>query len=276
METVPARWRGVLSGVLQEGYSAGYLLAAAAYFFIFPRFGWRPMFIIGGLPAILTLYIRTKVKESHAWERMRPDTGRILRAVRANLPLFIYLVVFMTLMNLMGHATQDMYPTFLERERSLGPRAVATIAAIYSLGALVGGVTIGWLSDRIGRRRAMAGASLAAALVVPLWVFPHSPGWLAVGALLMQFMVQGAWGVIPAHLSEVSPPHARGLFTGLAYQLGVMFAANAAFVEALMARHMSYAAAQAIVGSAALVGAAIVINLGEERKGSDLHAAAVF
>ena len=276
METVPARWRGVLSGVLQEGYSAGYLLAAAAYFFIFPRFRWRPMFIIGGLPAILTLYIRTKVKESSAWERMRPDTRKILGTVRANLPLFIYLVVFMTLMNLMGHATQDMYPTFLERERGLGPRAVATIAAIYSLGALMGGVTVGWLSDRIGRRRAMAGATLAAALVVPLWVFPHSPAWLAVGALLMQFMVQGAWGVIPVHLSELSPPHARGLFTGLAYQLGVMFAANAAFVEALMARHTSYAAAQAIVGSAALVGAAIVISLGQERKGSDLHAAASF
>jgi len=272
MEAVPARWRGTLSGVLQEGYSAGYLLAAAAYFFIFPHFGWRPMVIIGGLPAMLTLYIRTKVPESSAWERTRPDTRKILRAVRANLSLFIYLVVLMTMMNLMGHATQDMYPTFLQRERGLDPRAVATMAVIYTSGALVGGIVVGWLSDRIGRRRAMAGATLLAVLAVPLWVFPHSFGWLAAGALMMQFMVQGAWGVIPVHLSELSPPQARGLFTGLAYQIGVMFAANAAFVEALMAQRMSYAAALAVVGSVSLAGAAIVISLGTERKGFDLHA----
>ncbi len=271
MEVVPARWRGTLSGLLQEGYSVGYLLAAAAYFFIFPHFGWRAMFIVGGLPALLTLYIRTKVPESLAWKRVRPDTRKILRAVRTNLPQFIYLVVLMTMMNLMGHATQDMYPTFLERERGLDPRAVATMAVLYSVGALLGGVTVGWLSDRIGRRRAMAGAAILAVLVVPLWVYPHSLGWLTAGAFVMQFMVQGAWGVIPAHLSELSPPEVRGLFTGLAYQLGVMFAANAAFVEALMAERMSYATALATVASFALVGAAIVISLGKERKGSDLH-----
>ncbi|HVB82709.1 MAG TPA: MFS transporter [Candidatus Binataceae bacterium] len=271
MEAVPARWRGMLSGLLQEGYAVGYLLAAGAYFFIFPHFGWRAMFIAGGLPALLTLYIRTKVPESPAWERVRPDTRKILRTVRANLPLFIYLVGLMTMMNLIAHATQDMYPTFLERERGLDPRAVATMAVIYSIGALLGGVTVGWLSDRIGRRRAMAGAALLAVAAVPLWVFPHALGWLTAGAFLMQFMVQGAWGVIPAHLSELSPPEVRGLFTGLAYQMGVMFAANAAFVEALMAEHMSYAAALAAVATVALVGDAIVISLGKERKGSDLH-----
>lgn len=274
MEAVPARWRGMLSGVLQEGYAVGYLLAAGAYFFIFPYFGWRAMFIAGGLPALLTLYIRTKVPESPAWQRVRPDTRKILRTVRANLPLFIYLVALMTMMNLIAHATQDMYPTFLEHERGLDPRAVAAMAVIYSVGALLGGVTVGWLSDRIGRRRAMVGATLLAAAAVPLWVFPHGLGWLTAGAFVMQFMVQGAWGVIPAHLSELSPPEVRGLFTGLAYQMGVMFAANAAFVEALMAEHMSYAAALAVVAAVALVGDAIVISLGQERKGSDLHAAA--
>jgi len=167
-----------------------------------------------------------------------------------------------------------MYPTFLQRERGLDPRAVAAVAVIYSVGALLGGVTVGWLSDRIGRRRAMAGAAVVAILAVPLWVFPHSLAWLTAGAFMMQFMVQGAWGVIPAHLSELSPPQARGLFTGLAYQIGVMFAANAAFVEALMAERMSYAAALAAVASVALVGTAIGISLGKERKGSDLHATA--
>lgn len=272
MEAVAARWRGVFSGLLQEGYAVGYLLAAGAYFFIFPHFGWRAMFIAGGLPALLTLYIRAKVPESPAWERIRPDTRKIWRTVRANLPLFIYLVVLMTAMNLIAHATQDMYPTFLERERGLDPRAVATMAVIYSVGALLGGISVGWLSDRIGRRRAMTGAALAGVLAVPLWVYSHSLGWLTAGAFVMQFMVQGAWGVIPAHLSELSPPEVRGLFTGLAYQLGVMFAANAAFAEALMAERMSYAAALAAVASAALAGAAVVISLGKERKGSDLHA----
>jgi SHS family lactate transporter-like MFS transporter len=212
------------------------------------------------------------VPESLAWDRARPDTRAILRAVRTNLSLFIYLVVLMTMMNLMGHATQDMYPTFLQRERGLDPRAVATIAVIYSIGSLFGGVIVGWLSDRIGRRRAMAGATIVSLLAVPLWVFPHSLAWLTAGAFAMQFMVQGAWGVIPVHLSELSPPQARGLFTGLAYQLGVMFAANAAFVEALLAQRMSYATALAVVGSVSLIGAAIVISLGNERKGFDLHA----
>ena len=275
MESVPARWRGLLSGLLQEGYAVGYLLAAAAYFFVFPRFGWRPLFFLGGLPALLTLYIRTKVPESKAWRRSRPDAGRIWRAVRRNLPTFLYIVLLMTMMNLISHATQDLYPTFLERERGFDPRTVAAIAMIYNVGALLGGLAVGWLSDRIGRRRAMAGAALAALLVVPLWVFPHALIWLACGAFMMQFMVQGAWGIVPAHLSELSPPEVRGLFTGLAYQLGVMFAANAAFVEALMARRMHYGSALALVAAIVLIGDVIVIMLGNERKGSDLHAAAL-
>jgi SHS family lactate transporter-like MFS transporter len=274
MEAVPVRWRGLLSGLLQEGYAVGYLLAAGAFFFVFPHFGWRAMFVLGGLPALLTLYIRTKVPESLAWERTRPDSSRIWRAVRSNLRLFLYLVVLMTMMNLIAHATQDMYPTFLQRERGLDPRTVATLALIYNVGALAGGLAVGWLSDRVGRRRAMAGAALCGVLVVPLWVHPHSLAWLGAGAFVMQFMVQGAWGIIPAHLAELSPPEVRGLFTGLAYQLGVMFAANAAFVEALLAERMSYAAALASVAGIALVGDAIVISLGRERKGSDLHAGA--
>jgi SHS family lactate transporter-like MFS transporter len=274
MEAVPVRWRGLLSGLLQEGYAVGYLLAAGAFYFVFPLFGWRAMFVLGGAPALLTLYIRAKVPESPAWERMRPDSSRIWRAVRANLRLFVYLVVLMTTMNLIAHATQDMYPTFLQRERGLDSRTVATLALVYNVGALIGGLVLGWLSDRAGRRQAMAGAALCGLLVVPLWVYPHSLLWLGAGAFVMQFMVQGAWGVIPAHLAELAPAEVRGLFTGLAYQLGVMFAANAAFVEALLAERMSYAAALATVAGIALVGAAIVISLGRERKGSDLHAGA--
>ena len=160
MESVPARWRGLLSGMLQEGYAVGYLLAAAAYFFVFPHFGWRPMFFLGGLPALLTLYIRAKVPESRVWQRSRPAPGAILGAIRRNFRRFLYLVALMTMMSLISHGTQDLYPTFLEKGRGLEPRTVAMIAIIYNIGALIGGLTFGWLSDHLGRRRAMIGAAL--------------------------------------------------------------------------------------------------------------------
>jgi SHS family lactate transporter-like MFS transporter len=273
MEAIPSRWRGLLSGVLQEGYAVGYLLAAGAYFLIFPHFGWRPMFFIGGAPALLTLYIRSKVPESKAWERMRPAAGEIASAIRRHLGLFAYLVLLMTMMNLVSHGTQDLYPTFLEKGRGLEPRTVAMVAIIYNVGALAGGLTFGWLSDRWGRRRAMVVAVLIGVMVVPLWIYPQSIVLLTMGAFLMQFMVQGAWGTIPAHLVELSPSAVRGLFSGLAYQLGVLFASNAAYVEALIAQHLGYATALAIVASTVLTLDAIVIALGHERKGSDLHAA---
>jgi MFS transporter, SHS family, lactate transporter len=273
MEAIPSRWRGLLSGVLQEGYAVGYLLAAGAYFLIFPHFGWRPMFFIGGAPALLTLYIRSKVPESKAWERMRPAAGEIASAIRRHLGLFAYLVLLMTMMNLVSHGTQDLYPTFLEKGRGLEPRTVAMVAIIYNVGALAGGLTFGWLSDRWGRRRAMVVAVLIGVMVVPLWIYPRSIVLLTMGAFLMQFMVQGAWGTIPAHLVELSPSAVRGLFSGLAYQLGVLFASNAAYVEALIAQHLGYATALAIVASTVLTLDAIVIALGHERKGSDLHAA---
>src|SRR5208282_3193034 len=146
MEAAPAATRGMLSGLLQEGYAVGYLLAAAAYFFVFPIFGWRALFFLGGLPALLTLYIRTTVPESPAWERSRPESRAIGRAIRSNLTSFVYLVMLMTMMNLVSHGTQDMYPTFLQRERGLDPRTVATIAVIYNLGALLGGFAFGYLS----------------------------------------------------------------------------------------------------------------------------------
>ncbi len=271
MEAVPARWRGLLSGLLQEGYAVGYLLAAAAYFVVFPHFGWRAMFFLGGAPALLTLYIRAKVPESKSWELMRPSRGDIWRALRRNFRRFVYLVALMTMMNLISHGTQDLYPTFLHLERKLEPRTIATIAIIYNVGALLGGLAFGWLSDRIGRRRAMVAATLAGLLIVPFWIFPRSLIWLTAGAFLMQFMVQGAWGAIPAHLIELSPPEVRGLFSGFAYQLGVLFASNAAFVEALIAQRIGYSVALALVASTVLLIDAIVIALGSERKGSDLN-----
>jgi MFS transporter, SHS family, lactate transporter len=271
MEAVSSRRRGLMSGLLQEGYAFGYLLAATAYFFIFPRFGWRALFYVGGLPALLTLFIRAKVPESKAWERRRPQASQIVDAVRANFGGFLYMVALMTMMNLISHGTQDMYPTFLERQRHLDTHRVASMAIIYNVGAIAGGLLFGEFSDRLGRRRAMLLAVMLAALVVPLWVYGGSLWLLAAGAFMMQFMVQGAWGVIPAHLVELSPPAVRGLFPGLAYQFGVLLAANAAYVEALMAVRMGYANALAVVAITVLVAGAVVIALGHERAGIDLY-----
>lgn len=265
MEAVPPRRRGLLSGLLQEGYALGYLLAAGAYFFVFPRFGWRALFFVGGAPALLALYIRLHVPESRAWRRSRPDPRRIWTGIRSNLPSFAYLVVLMTMMSLMSHGTQDMYPTFLEQERGLGARTVAAIAAVYNVGAIGGGLVFGQLSDRIGRRRSMIAASLLALAVIPFWIHGASAGALAAGAFAMQFMVQGAWGVVPAHLTELAPDDVRGLFPGLAYQLGILFAAGAPWFEARLARDLGYANALALVAAAVLVVGAAVIALGRER-----------
>jgi SHS family lactate transporter-like MFS transporter len=152
MEAVGPRWRGFFSGLLQEGYAVGYLLAAAAYFFVFPHFGWRAMFFLGGAPALLTIYIRSKVPESEAWESARPNRAEIFAAIRGNARVFIYLVLLLTMMNFVSHGTQDMYPTFLETQRGLQPRTVAVIAVIYNFGALFGGLVFGFLSDRWPRR----------------------------------------------------------------------------------------------------------------------------
>jgi MFS transporter, SHS family, lactate transporter len=269
MEAVGAERRGLLSGLLQEGYAVGYLLAAGAYFFVFPALGWRALFILGGAPALLALYIRSRVPESPAWQRSRPDLRRMLKALAENSGRFLYLILFMTMLNLMSHGTQDMYPTFLEKERGLGARTVAAIAIVYNVGAIGGGLAFGALSDRLGRRRAMVFAALSGFVVIPFWIFSHSISALAAGAFAMQFMVQGAWGVVPAHLTELSPPEVRGLFPGLAYQLGVLAASGAPYFEARLATDIGYANALAVVAAVVLALAALVIALGRERAAVD-------
>jgi SHS family lactate transporter-like MFS transporter len=272
MEAVTPKRRGFFSGMLQEGYAVGYLLAAAAYFFVFPYYGWRAMFFIGGAPALLTLYIRTKVPESEAWQRTRPDRKKITAAIKSNWPMFLYLSVLMTVMSFVSHGTQDIYPTFLEKQRHLGPHQVAEIAIIYNVGAVLGGLVFGHFSDRWGRRATMATALIIGIFIIPIWIGSSSIVMLTAGAFMMQFMVQGAWGVIPAHLSELSPPDVRGLFSGMAYQVGVLMAANAAYLEAILAERMGYANALAIVAVTVFVLGVIVVLMGRERKGSSLHA----
>jgi SHS family lactate transporter-like MFS transporter len=269
MEKVPPRWRGVLSGFLQEGYAIGYLLAACCYFTVFPKWGWRPMFFAGGLPALLAVFVRYRVKESAVWQKTRQESWSGLgRAIAGNWKLFLYLTCLMMAMNLASHGTQDLYPTFLDKQRGFSARQVATIAVIYNLGALLGGILFGLLSDRYGRRRGMTAALAIAILMIPLWAYAPSTLLLVLGAFLMQFMVQGAWGVIPAHITELSPDSVRGFLPGFAYQCGVLLAGSVAWVEALLARNLSYATAMALTAVAVFALGIAVIGLGHERRGA--------
>ncbi len=274
MEKVPPKWRGVLSGVLQEGYAVGYLLAACCYYLVFPKWGWRPMFFIGGLPALLAVYVRFQVKESAVWEKTRhANWGSLGRALRSNWKIFLYLTLLMTMMNCVSHGTQDLYPTFLKLQRGFAPEQVAVIAVIYNIGALTGGIFFGLMSDRFGRRRSMATALLGAAVMIPLWAFAPTTVLLVIGAFLIQFMVQGAWGVVPAHISELAPDSVRGFLPGFAYQCGVFIAGALPFLQADLAKKTgNYATAMSMTALTVFLLGAIVVWVGKENKGSHFGA----
>jgi MFS transporter, SHS family, lactate transporter len=268
MEKVPPRLRGVYSGLLQQGYAAGFLLAALCYFVVFPRWGWRPLFFIGGLPALLALFVRSKVKESAVWQRTRHESwGHLGRAIVSHWKLFLYLTLLMAMMNFVSHGTQDLYPTFLQRSWGFSPTQRAALTAISMVGALIGGVVCGLLSDRFGRRRTIVGALVGGLLLIPLWAFAPSIPLLVVSAFAMQFVVQGAWGVIPAHITELSPDGVRGFLPGFAYQCGVLIAGSIATIEALLAALVGYGWAMACTAGTVFTLCAVVAAAGAERRG---------
>jgi MFS transporter, SHS family, lactate transporter len=267
MESVPAKWRGILSGILQEGYALGNLLAAVAFWTVFPRWGWRPMFFLGVIPALITLVILLNVEESEAWKATaakKTSWGDYFRTVVSNWRIFLYLVLFMAMMNFMSHGTQDGYATFLQRQLHFDTRTTAILNIISMLGAITGGTLVGLYSDHYGRRRAMITSVVLALLVIPLWVFSPTIALLGLGAFLMQFMVQGAWGVVPAHLNELSPGALRGFLPGFAYQCGVFIAGSSVFIEQLMTHHFSYAQSMGAFAAAAFIIGIIVIAAGPE------------
>jgi SHS family lactate transporter-like MFS transporter len=284
-ETLPAEGRGVFSGLLQEGYVVGYLLAALAYGTLFPLVGWRGMFVVGALPALLVLYIRSQVDESPAWREGRA-AGAIQKTagpnqkkggagpkIASHLGAFLFLIVLMFAFNSLSHGTQDLYPTFLEKNHGFSPRTVGTIAIVYNVGALLGGILFGSWSERIGRRRAIVVAALLAIPVIPLWAYARSAPLLALGGFLMQFMVQGAWGIVPAHLNELSPPSVRGTFPGFAYQLGNLLSSRNAVIQAkLVERRYAGSYPPVLAWTVLLVAllVAAVTLLGREAKGTDL------
>ena len=267
MEKVPPKWRGILSGLLQEGYAVGSLLASGAYFFIFPHYGWRPLFVIGGAPAILALFIRFRVKESDVWTKSKSESWSNLGvAIASHWRLFLGLTLLMWMMNLASHGTQDMFPTLLEDKWHFAAAGKAGVNAISMVGAIFGGVAVGLASDKIGRRRAMVLSFVFAILSIPLWAYAPSLPLLIVGAFTIQFFVQGAWGVIPAHLTELSPDSVRGFLPGFAYQCGVLLAGSISYVQEALKPHMSLQNAMALTALVVFVPAAFVVGLGRERR----------
>ncbi len=268
MESIPPKARGLVSGLLQSGYPTGYFLASIVYGLLFQYIGWRGMFMVGVIPALLVFYIRRKVPESPSW---RPTTARSnsLAIVRSHWRLGIYAVLLMTAFNFFSHGTQDLYPTFLQVQHHFSQHEVSLIAIIYNIGAIIGGLSFGALSEQFGRRRIIIIAALLSLVVLPLWAFSTSAVWLAAGAFFMQIMVQGAWGVIPVHLNELSPDEARGTFPGFVYQLGNLIASVNAPLQATMAAHYggNYAIALAAVAGTVAVAIVVVTAIGTEAKG---------
>ena len=273
MESIPARLRGRVSGLLQAGYPSGYLLASLAFYLFFDRIGWRGMFFLGLAPAVLVLLIRLHVDESPSFTAAEkgPRQGT-LAALAEHWKLALYLIALMTMFNFFSHGTQDQYPTFLQKQHAYGTHLTGLITVIMNVGAIIGAFVVGSLSERIGRRRAMALASLCALPIIPLWAYASTPLLLALGAFLMQAAVQGAWAVVPAYLSELSPGNLRAMFPGFVYQLGNLIASRNAVIQAHVAEshHGNYSLALAGVAGITAVVLAIWTSLGPERRGAEL------
>jgi MFS transporter, SHS family, lactate transporter len=275
MESAPKRWRGILSGIVQSGYSIGYLLAAVAARFVLPLspvWGWRAMFWVGGIPALLALYIRSKVKESEAWRQHRaPTVAAIVTTTRGHWKIFSYLVVLMTLMMFLSHGTQDLYPHFLKSVHGFSSATVSYVAIFYNVGAVLGAIAFGHMSEALGRRRAMVLALVLSLAVIPGWAFGGTLAVLTIAAFLMQAGVQGAWGIIPAHLNELSPDAVRGLVPGLAYQLGILFASPINSIEFWLQKQVGYPWALAGFEAVNIVLLGMTILAGSENKGKSFE-----
>jgi MFS transporter, SHS family, lactate transporter len=279
MESLPTQARGLFSGILQQGYAVGYLLAALVYWIVFPYFGWRGLFVAGALPAFLVIYIRARVPESPVWERERTrgrSEPKLSILFKQHGGLFIYAALLMTAFNYMSHGTQDLYATYLQKQRGFDTDETSKIAIIYAFGMICGGTVVGHLSQSWGRRRVIILSAICGMLLIPLWIFAPTTALLVIGGFLIQFMVQGAWGVVPVHLNELSPAAFRGTFPGLAYQLGNLAAAYAAQQQARLAEHFrmanhepNYALTMALVEGVVFVAIIVLAAIGREERGKE-------
>ncbi len=273
MESSPKRWRGLFSGIMQAGYSGGYLLAAIALRVIEPRFGWRWMFLCGLLLAAVIAVLTLLAPESASWQKHRlASFAEVIKVLGHHKKDFVYLVLMMTVITCLSHGTQDLYPDFLKTVHKFPNAVVSNLAILYNIGAILGALVIAHYSDRLGRRFAIMLALTICALSIPLWAFGSTIVLLALGSFAMQFGVQGAFGVIPAHLNELSPSSVRSLFPGVVYQLGVLIAAPSVVVEFTLRRHFGYQWALTIFEVCVIVCLFLIFGFGPERKGHDFHA----
>ncbi|HEY0790445.1 MAG TPA: MFS transporter [Chthoniobacterales bacterium] len=269
MESIPPRARGIVSGILQAGYPSGYLLASLLNWTLYSHIGWRGMFMVGALPALLVLYVRRHVDESPAWQQREHRGAFTWRPIVSQWKLFLYVIVLMTAFNFFSHGTQDTYPLFLQKQHNFNVATVSSIAVVYNIGAILGGLFFGSLSERIGRKRAIISAALLVLPFIPLWAYGRSPVSLAFGAFMIQFLVQGAWGVVPVHLNELSPGDVRGTFPGFTYQLGNLFASGNLYLQSVIVERSggSFSLALASVAAVVAVALAIITFLGPEARG---------
>ncbi len=273
MESSPRRWRGLFSGIMQAGYSLGYLLAAIALRTIEPALGWRWMFLCGLVLAAFIAVLTLLSPESSSWQKHRlAGFGEVARIVWQHKKDFLYLVLLMTAMTCLSHGTQDLYPDFLKTVHRFSNTVVSNLAILYNVGAIVGALVIGHYSDRLGRRYAIILALTISALSIPLWAFGSTIVMLAIGSFTMQFGVQGAFGVIPAHLNELSPSSVRSLFPGVVYQLGILMGAPSVVVEFTLRRHLGYQWALTLFEMCVIFSLFLIFGFGPERKGHDFHA----
>jgi MFS transporter, SHS family, lactate transporter len=277
MESIPASARGAVSGLLQIGYPSGFLLASVTYGLFYDRLGWRYMFMLGVIPAILVFFIRRGIDESPAWEERQIARGPgVLEVLRRDWKLAVYAIILMAAFNFFSHGSQDAYPNlFLKGEHHFDTRLTSLIVIVANIGAICGGLLFGSLSEKIGRRQAIIIATLIALPVLPFWAFGSTPLILGAAAFLMQVSVQGAWGVIPAHLNELSPPEIRATFPGFVYQLGNLLAAvNLNLQVAIAESHdNNYGMAMAVVIGTVAVVITLLVAFGPERRGVPMSAA---
>lgn len=271
METIPDRSRGLMSGIFQAGYPCGYLLASIIFGLFYSLIGWRGMFLIGALPVLLLPYIYFKVPESPVWlaARARKESAALLPILRSHWKLCLYLVLVMACFNFFSHGTQDLYPTFLKVQHGFDPHTVSIIAICYNIAAMMGGILFGSLSERIGRKKAMMIAAFLALPVLPLWAFSTGSFAIGLGAFLMQFMVQGAWGVVPTWLNELVPANARAVLPGFVYQLGNLIASVNATLQARIAESHggNYGFAMACVAGVVAILICALVAFGRETRG---------
>ena len=277
LESLPAKGRGIFSGFIQQGYVIGFLLASALFAVAFEYTGWRGMFIVGAAPALLVFYIRSTVPESASWQegklKKRATPAEVWSAVKKYFPRFLFMIALMSCFNAFSHGSQDLYPVFLQTQHGYDAATTGTIAIVMNLGALCGGIVFGAFSEKLGRKKAIIAAALLALPMIPLWAFSTAPLIFAAGAFFMQFAVQGAWGVVPAHLNELSPQPVRAILPGFSYQIGNLLMSKIGPIQAGLAERNGNDYASVLAWTVAIVSISLaaVTFLGKEETAAEFR-----